>query len=162
GLGGRPASTAGLSTGDQVTINGVQGNTAANGTWTIKVTNYDGKNDQFQLNNSAENGTYVNGTGTVIDLNLNPALEMEADVQWAHAMAPRANIMLVGATDGTLPNIAAAARWAASQPGVSVVSMTLYTGVDGGNPIDHATYDSAFSHPGVTFVASAGDTTYWT
>jgi Ca2+-binding RTX toxin-like protein len=151
-------STAGMSTGDQVTINGVKGNTAANNTWTITLNN-DGTS--FQLNNSAGNGNYVSG-GIIIDPNLTPALELEADVQWAHALAPGANIMLVGATDYTLPNIAAAAQWAASQPGVSVVSMSLSAGVEGLNPIDHATYDSAFSHPGVTFVASAGDTTYWT
>jgi hypothetical protein len=45
----------GLSTGQTVTVNGVQGNTAANGTWVI--TKVDG--DNFQLNGSAGNGTYT-------------------------------------------------------------------------------------------------------
>jgi FG-GAP-like repeat len=61
----------GLTSGQQVTISGVQGNTAANGTWFIKTINA----NQFSLyanynpstatfsNPSAGNGTYVANTG---------------------------------------------------------------------------------------------------
>src|SRR5207249_4776576 len=47
----------GLTTGTQVTITGVQGNTAANGTWTITVIDA----DTFSLNGSAGNGAYTTG-----------------------------------------------------------------------------------------------------
>ncbi len=51
------ASTAGLKTGDMVMLTGVQGNTAANGTFTIKVTGP----TTFTLDNSQGNGTYMAG-----------------------------------------------------------------------------------------------------
>jgi len=50
--------TTGLSSGQQVTITGVLGNTAANGTFTITV--IDGTN--FTLNGSVGNGTFVGAT----------------------------------------------------------------------------------------------------
>lgn len=51
------ATPHGLATGVQVAISGVQGNTAANGTWTITVTD----NTHFMLNGSSGNGTYTGG-----------------------------------------------------------------------------------------------------
>jgi len=54
------SATNNLVTGQTVTISGVQGNTAANGTWTITVIN--GTN--FTLDGSTGNGTYTSG-GTV-------------------------------------------------------------------------------------------------
>ena len=50
------------------------------------------------------------------------ALESAMDVQWAHAVAPDAAILLVQATNSALGNLLAAVSWAASQPGVSVIS----------------------------------------
>src|SRR5205807_1145626 len=50
----------GLSTGASVTIAGVNGNTAANGVWTISVVDA----THFTLNGSSGNGKYVSG-GTV-------------------------------------------------------------------------------------------------
>jgi hypothetical protein len=47
----------GLSTGTRVTIAGVTGNTAANGTWTITVLDA----NTFSLNGSTGNGAYVSG-----------------------------------------------------------------------------------------------------
>src|SRR5262249_41203463 len=52
------------------------------------------------------------------------ASEIALDVEWAHAIAPRANILLVEATDSSPTNLMAAARYAASQPGVVAVSMS--------------------------------------
>lgn len=54
------AAGHGYTTGDMVTIEGVGGNTAANGTWRITVTG----TDTFTLNGSAGNGAYTGG-GTV-------------------------------------------------------------------------------------------------
>ena len=50
------------------------------------------------------------------------ALEAALDVQWAHAVAPAAGILLVEATTNSLSNLMTAVSWAAAQPGVSVVS----------------------------------------
>ena len=50
----------GLVTGDEITITGVGGNTAANGTWTITKGTGD---NTFTLNNSTGNAAYTSGTG---------------------------------------------------------------------------------------------------
>jgi hypothetical protein len=54
------AAEHGLATGDRVVISGVLGNTAANGSWTITVTDP----THFTLNGSSGNGTYTAG-GTI-------------------------------------------------------------------------------------------------
>lgn len=55
------AQAHGFSSGDRVTVSGVQGMTGANGTWTITVTD----STHFTLNGSAANGSWTAGTGTV-------------------------------------------------------------------------------------------------
>ncbi len=50
------------------------------------------------------------------------ALETALDVQWAHAVAPAASILLVEATNSALGNLLAAVTYAARQPGVTVIS----------------------------------------
>ena len=55
-------------------------------------------------------------------VNASWALEAALDVQWAHAVAPAAGILLVEATTNSMANLMAAVSWAAAQPGVSVVS----------------------------------------
>ena len=84
-------------------------------------------------------------------------LETSLDVEWAHAVAPGANILLVQAASMNTQDLMNAVDWARQQPGVSVVSMSW------GAPessADHA-YDGIFTttpgHTGVTFVASSGD-----
>src|SRR5207244_463048 len=52
-------------------------------------------------------------------------METDLDVEWAHSIAPGANILLVEATDDDLSNlIDHAAVYAASQPGVVAVAMS--------------------------------------
>jgi hypothetical protein len=85
-------------------------------------------------------------------------LETALDVEWAHAMAPGAKIVLVEANTQTLPDLMASVATAASQPGVSVVSMSW--GFTEGQAVfaaEEANYDSVFNVPGVTFLASTGD-----
>jgi subtilase family serine protease len=89
--------------------------------------------------------------------------ETALDVEWAHAIAPGANILLVEASSASDNDLFAAVNYARSQPGVSVVSMSW-----GGNDnASYASYDQNLSnsylvtpsgHQGVTFVASSGDT----
>jgi Ca2+-binding RTX toxin-like protein len=85
-------------------------------------------------------------------------MEESLDVQWIHAMAPGAHIVLVEAGSESLANLMAGVAAAARQPGVSVVSMS-WGFVEGSSVLqqDEAIYDHTFSVPGVTFVASTGD-----
>lgn len=84
--------------------------------------------------------------------------EEALDVEWAHAIAPGAKIVLVVANSDTVMNdLFTAVRTAAAYPGVSVVSMSW-----GFNEfVSEASFDSAFTtpagHQGVTFVAATGD-----
>ncbi len=55
------------------------------------------------------------------------ALETALDVQWAHAVAPQASILLVEASSSALTNLLTAVSWAAAQPGVSVISGSFGT-----------------------------------
>ena len=83
--------------------------------------------------------------------------EIALDVQWAHAMAPGAAILLVEAPTDNLPDLLQAVDYARNQPGVSVVSMSW-----GSSEFPQETsLDSYFTtpagHSGVSFVAAAGD-----
>jgi subtilisin-like proprotein convertase family protein len=85
-------------------------------------------------------------------------LEAALDIQWAHSMAPGANIILVEATDNSFTNLVVnAVDWARSQPGVVAISMSFSAGEFAGE----TTYDSYFTtpanHGGVTFLAATGD-----
>lgn len=86
------------------------------------------------------------------------AVEIALDVQWAHAMAPGANILLVEANTNSLSNLLAAVQTAARQPGVVVVSMSW------GSPefssekfLDNTYFSTPSGHTPVSFVASSGD-----
>jgi hypothetical protein len=104
--------------------------------------------------------TVVNQTGgsTLPKGNRSNAEETALDVEWAHAIAPGAKILLVEATNDTGNNLFIAAAYAASQPGVVAVSMSWgaseFSGENGPGGFD-ATYFA--NHPGVTFVAASGD-----
>ena len=51
-------------------------------------------------------------------------MEEALDVEWVHAMAPGAQIVLVEANSQSLADLMAGVATAASMPGVSVVSMS--------------------------------------
>ena len=55
-------------------------------------------------------------------------MEISLDVEWAHAMAPGANILLVEANTSSLTDLMTAVNYARSQPSVSVVSMSWGSG----------------------------------
>jgi hypothetical protein len=85
------------------------------------------------------------------------AMEISLDVEWAHAIAPKANILLVEAPVASLGSLISAVDYARRQPGVNVVSMSW-----GGPEFStEGYYDSYFTtpagHGNVTFVASSGD-----
>jgi hypothetical protein len=84
------------------------------------------------------------------------ALETALDVEWAHAIAPDATIVLVEAYPD-LSDLFSAVSFASSLSGVSVVSMSWGAGEFSGE----SSYDSVFTtppgHTGITFVAASGD-----
>jgi subtilase family serine protease len=92
--------------------------------------------------------------------------EIALDVEWAHAVAPQANIVLVEATSSSVSDLMAAVDFARHAPGVSVVSMSWggseFETFGGAEFTSQTDYDPFFTtptgHQGVTFIASAGDT----
>jgi hypothetical protein len=78
--------------------------------------------------------------------------EISLDVEWAHAIAPHANILLVEAASNSYANLLGAVDYAVSQ-GAHVVSMSW----GGGDSSGESSFDSHFNVPGVTFLASSGD-----
>ena len=81
------------------------------------------------------------------------ALEISLDIQWAHAVAPGAHILLVEADSPSFTNLLAAEDYAAGKGGAKYVSNSW-----GGPEFSgEAAYDSHFAVPGVSYFVSAGD-----
>jgi len=95
-----------------------------------------------------ENGLGVTSSGW--------ALETALDVEWAHAIAPAANIVLVEAQPN-LTDLMSAVSFASRLPGVSVVSMSWGSGEFTGETAYNSVFTTPAGHNGVTFVASSGD-----
>ncbi len=104
--------------------------------------------------------TVVNQGGSQTDSNW--AIEQSLDVEWAHAIAPGANILVVEAAPSSsqpqeLQNLVNAVNVARNTPGVVAVSMSW-----GFNEMpNESSYDTYFTtpagHAGVTFIAASGD-----
>lgn len=85
------------------------------------------------------------------------ASEIALDVEWVHAVAPQANLLLVESRNGSEASLLAATRYAASAPGVSVVSMSWgFNESLSQLKMDQSLLTPA-GHAGVTFVTAAGD-----
>ncbi len=82
------------------------------------------------------------------------SVEESLDVEWAHAIAPQANIVLVEANSSSTSELDAAVKEAEGYSGVTVVSMSWGGGETAGEMSQDASY---FQTPGVTFIASTGD-----
>src|SRR5262249_23070900 len=86
------------------------------------------------------------------------AAEESMDVEWAHALAPGASIIVVQVSPGNTPtdefnNLMAAEQMVSATPGVTVVSMSWGSDDFAGE----AASDSNFTTPGITYIASSGD-----
>ncbi len=85
------------------------------------------------------------------------AAEIALDVEWAHAIAPKANILLVETNDSLLTNLFAGVTYAASQPGVVAISMSW----GGGEFSSETSFDNMLKtptgHAGITFLVASGD-----
>ncbi len=93
---------------------------------------------------------YSNGKKPIS--NGSSGLEISLDVEWAHAIAPQAKILLVEAPN-SLTNSLLTAIDVAVQNGATVVSMSF----GGSESSSELTWDTHFKAAGVVFLASSGD-----
>jgi subtilase family serine protease len=98
--------------------------------------------------------TKVSQTGSTTSLpatNASWALEISLDIEWAHAIAPGAKILLVEASSNSDANLFAAENYAKAHA-------TYVSNSWGGAEFSgESSYDSTFSASGVSFFVSAGD-----
>jgi subtilase family serine protease len=110
---------------------------------------------QFNLRAcTADNGCFRKIYATSIKPPANPdwAMETSLGVEWAHAIAPQADIILVEASGDNLSDLLAAVGVAVHY-GASAVAMSWGTPEWSGE----SAYDTRFISNGVTFVAASGD-----
>jgi subtilase family serine protease len=119
---------------------------------------------QFDL--PAANLKVVNQTGGSDLPKTDPgwAGEIALDVEWAHAIAPGADILLVETETENTSDLMAGVDFARSVAGVSVISLswgggetTGYAGDSGSQLSMDAQLTTPSGHKGITFVAAAGD-----
>jgi subtilase family serine protease len=92
-----------------------------------------------------------------IPTNASWAVEVSLDVEWAHAIAPQANIMLFEAADNTYTNMLTMIDTARKTANVSVVSMS-FSGTESSTELSRDAYlTTPAGHGGITFVACTGD-----
>jgi subtilase family serine protease len=152
---------------DQITFNGGAVTGDGSGTTIAIVDAYDDPNiandlkkfdSQFKLPDPTFTKVNQSGGSTLPTANGGWASEIALDVEWAHAIAPGANILLVEANNSLLTNLFTAVRYAAAQPGVVAVSMSWGGGeFSGETSYDSGTFQTPSGHGGVTFVNAAGD-----
>ncbi len=166
---GNPAATSSPTGLSPATIKSVYGfttsSTAGAGTTIAIVDAYDDPSAESDLNVfssqyglpacTTSNGCFskVNQTGgtSYPSKNAGWALEISLDVQWAHAIAPGARILLVEASSNSFANLLAAEDYAKTH--AQYVSNSWgaseFSGESG--------YDGHFAQSGVSFFVSAGD-----
>ncbi|MBV8312189.1 MAG: hypothetical protein JO344_17550, partial [Planctomycetaceae bacterium] len=107
------------------------------------------------------NLTVVNQAGNAVSAtaptNSGWTEEESLDVEWAHAIAPGANILVVEANSQNIQDLLTAVNTARNTPGVVAVSMSW----DFSETPNETSYDPYFTtpsgHQGITFIASSGD-----
>ena len=98
-----------------------------------------------------------NGQAPPASSNAAWSLETALDVEWAHAIAPAANIILVSANNASVANLASAVDYARHQKGVAAVSMSWGAAKFSGQTAYDSLFTTPAGHPGVAFIASSGD-----
>ncbi len=161
---------------DQISFSG--GSVAANGAGqTIAIV--DAYNDPNIVNDLAvfdnQFGLNAPPSFSIVNQNGGSALpatdsgwagEIALDVEWAHAIAPMANIVLVEANSASVEDLIGAVNTARSIPSVSTVTMSWggsefesFSGTEFSNQTQlDAFFTTPAGHQGITFLASAGDT----
>jgi subtilase family serine protease len=115
-------------------------------------------NDYFGLEDSTLTIVNQDGGTDLPEANAEWATEIALDVEWVHAMAPGADILLVEADSNSLSDLFEAVDYARNAEGVVVVTMSWGCSEFS----SEVNYDSYFTtpegHEGVTFIAASGDT----
>jgi len=103
---------------------------------------------------STSNGSFrkVYASGKKPATNANWSVEISLDIQWAHAIAPKASIILVEAASNSLSDLLKGVDIAVRN-GATVVSMSW----DSGEFSGERNLDNHFVTGGVTFLAASGD-----
>jgi len=103
---------------------------------------------------TTSNGCFrkVYSNGKKPSANANWAVEIALDVEWAHAIAPKATILLVETPSNSMSDLMAGVD-VAVRNGASAVSMSWTTGEFSGE----TSLDNHFASSGVTFLAASGD-----
>ena len=154
---------------DQISFNGTAGNGA--GTTIAIVDAYDDPNiandlQQFDAAfglSAPPSFTKVNQLGQTSNLPIANAgwiTEIALDVEWAHAVAPGASILLVEANSNSDSDLFTAVNTARNSTGVNVLSMSWFflNGEYSSETSDDIRFTTPGGHVGVTFVACSGDT----
>ncbi len=159
-------SPTGLSPATIESVYGFSTSLTAGSGMTIGIVDaYDDPNAQNDLNVfsstyglpacTTANGcfTKVNQTGgtSYPRKNSNWALEISLDVQWAHAIAPGAKILLVEASSNSFTNLMAAEDYAKTN------AQYVSNSWGGSEFSSESSYDSHFVQSGVSFFVAAGD-----
>jgi len=101
---------------------------------------------------------YASGTKPGVDSTGGWELEESLDVQWAHAMAPNAKIVLVEATTNSNANLYAAEDVATNYvDGNGLRPKEISNSWGGSESRSETSSDSHFNHTGAAYFASAGD-----
>ena len=84
--------------------------------------------------------------------------EIALDVEWAHVIAPKANIVLIEANSNFDADLMlTAVNTARNLSGASVVSMSFGGSESADDLFSNSLFLTPANHPGVTFVAASGD-----
>ena len=163
-----PAAIAGYSPGFIIGAYNLQSTNGGLGTTIAIVDAYNDPNvasnlvtfsAQFSLPTA---NLIIHKMSSSIQSNSNWAVEISLDVEWAHAIAPQATILLVEATTNSMANLMSAVSYATSSstPGAlgipQVVALSMSWG--GSEFSGETTYDNYFASQSITFFASSGDT----
>jgi ribonuclease len=84
-------------------------------------------------------------------------VETALDIEWAHAIAPNATILLVEANSASDADLYKAVDTARNYPGVSVVSMSWGADETSTDSVNDLHFKTPAGHNGVAFVSSSGD-----
>ncbi len=85
------------------------------------------------------------------------AMEISLDVEWAHAIAPGAKIVLVEASSSSDSDLMKAVNTARNYAGVSVVSLSWGSSESSTDLSENQYFTTPSGHTNITFVASSGD-----
>lgn len=149
---GMPASGGGYGT---IALIGAYHYPTALNDFNVFSTQYGLKTEPSTNALASSNGVFqvVYAKGTQPKTNAGWAQEAALDIEWAHAMAPDAKIVLVEAASNSYADLFKAVDVAKAIPGVRQVSMSWGSGEFSGE----TAYDSRFSGTNIVYFASSGD-----